>query len=233
MSTVKQTDVNIKEVASDADMTNWKKMWNDILSDPDFRYWFIGKSGGGYYQLFKDGKIKNDTPKGAPTKKGTFYMKFGKAGHYVAYEKKEKSILIFDSSHSIGNEHGRYSGCLPDFMKTIEKKFSPNIKFVEKFGTPQTLKGDSFCQTWSLAYLMGASTQKIMKEITLTNRIQILYKLCRKIIDSPIFEEICLTQKGWIQKAFKGNGSPEKWTSEFFFNFSRNVMDLESFRYLF
>jgi hypothetical protein len=81
----KKTKDTIKEVASNADMTHWKYMWNDILSDPDFRYWFTGKTGGGYYQLFKDGKIKNETPKGASTKKGTFYMKFGNLGHYVAY----------------------------------------------------------------------------------------------------------------------------------------------------
>ena len=233
MPSTKTPSENNTEVACDADMTNWKYMWNDILADPDFRYWFIGKSGGGYYQLFKDGKIKNDTPKGASTKKGTFFMKFGNSGHYVAYEKKVKNILIFDSSHSLGDEHGRYSGCLPDFIGTIEKNFSPNIKFVEKFGTPQTLKGDSFCQTWSLAYLMGASTQKIMKEITPNNKIEILYKLCKKIINSPVFEEICLTQEGWIKNAFKLNDAPKKWTPEFFFYFSRNIMDLDSFYYLF
>jgi hypothetical protein len=229
----KKTKDTIKEVASNADMTHWKYMWNDILSDPDFRYWFTGKTGGGYYQLFKDGKIKNETPKGASTKKGTFYMKFGNLGHYVAYEKKEKGILIFDSSHSLGNESGRYSGCLPGFIDTIEENFSPNIKFEEKFGTPQTLKGDSFCQTWSLAYLMGASTQKIMKEITPNNKIDILYKLCKKIINSPVFKNIFLTQDKWIKKAFKENKAPKKWTPEFFFNFSRNVMDFESFHYLF
>jgi hypothetical protein len=222
-----------KEKANESDMTNWKYMWNDILSDPDFRCWITGKTAGGYYQLFKNTKIENDTPKGCSTKKGTFYMKFGKLGHYVAYEMKAKEILIFDSSHSTGNENGIYSECLLGFTKTIKSKFSPNIKFVEDFGTPQILKGDSFCQTWSLAYLLGSPTKKIIKEITVTNRIEILYKLCKKIIDSRVFKEICETQQEWIEKAFTENKSPKKWTAKYFLHFSRDVMNLESFKYLF
>jgi len=220
-------------IASEADMTHWKYMWNDILSDPDFRCWLTGKKACGYYQLKKSNKIKNETPKHETSNKGTFYMKFGKLGHYVAYEIKKDSINIFDPSHSTGNESGIYSGCLPDFIKTIQNKFSPNIKFIEDFGTPQILKGDSFCQTWSLAYLLGKPFQDIMKQIKKDNRIEILYTICKKIIKLKIFEEICLSQSKWIVKAFKQNKAPKKWTPEYFFEFSRKVMDLNSFHYLF
>jgi hypothetical protein len=223
-------------IASESDMTHWKYMWNDILSDPDFRCWFTNKKACGYYQLKKNKKIEDETPKNALKNKGTFYMKFDQLGHYVAYEIKKDSINIFDSSHSTGNEFGIYSDCLPDFIETIKKNFSPNIKFIEKFGTPQILKGDSFCQTWSLAYLLGKPTQDIMSKINKDNRIEILYKLCKKIISSKVFEEICLTQQDWIIKAFKKNKNPKtpkKWTPEYFFEFSRKIMDLNSFHYLF
>lgn len=223
-----------KYVPSEADLTHWKNMWNDIISDPDFRFWILGKKdGGGYFDLKKNKKVKNMTPDGASINKGTFYMKFGRLGHYVAYEIKKDAIYIFDSSHSTGEEHGKYSDCLPPFMNTIMHNFSPNVKFIETFGTPQTLPGDSFCQTWSLCYLMGKPTHKIMEKITLNNKIEILYKLCKHIIKSPIFEEFCKDQPDWIKKNFKINKASEKWNSEYFFNFSRNVLDLDSFHYLF
>ena len=72
-----------------------------------------------------------------------------------------------------------------------------------------------------------------MKEITPDNRIEILYKLCKTIINLPLFEEICREQSTWINHAFKENKAPKKWTAEYFLNFSRNVMDLESFNPLF
>jgi len=222
-----------KYIATETDMTHWKYMWNDILSDPDFRSWFVGEKSSGYFQLYKNKKVENETPSKKLINKGTFYMKFGKLGHYVAYEIKNKNIYIFDSSHSTGSQKGTYADCLPDFIDTIHDKFSPNIHFIEKFGTPQTLKGDSFCQTWSLAYLLGSYTQKIMKQLTDTNKVKILYKICKYIIKKPIFEEICLTQSEWIEKAFKENKAPKKWTAEYFLLFSKKIMDLKSFNYLF
>jgi hypothetical protein len=219
--------------ASESDMTHWKNMWSDIISDPDFREWISGKTASGYYQLYKNTKIKNETPGKKTPKKGTFYMKFGKLGHYVAYEIKKNSILIFDSSHSTGSDYGLYRDCLPDFMKTIQRHFSKNIEFVEKYGTPQVLPGDSFCQTWSLAYLLGTPTQSIMSKLNSNNQIEILYEICSKIIATPVFKEFCNKQKSWITTNFKENKAPKKWTPEFFLDFSRNVLDLESFRYLF
>ena len=242
------TKRNLQKVEEDvgpvleADMTHWKYMWNDILSDPDFRKWIIGSDKYGYYQLFKLGK----TPKSSAAKekkeiepqvdsskkKGTFYMKFGGLGHYVAYEVKKDAIHLFDSSHG---EHGRYADCLPPFIGTIQKHFNENIKFVEKFGTLQVLPGDSFCQTWSLSYLLGKKTQKIMMEASTKNKseIEILFELCKYIIDLPVFKEICKEQHVWIKREFKNNKAPEKWTPEYFLNFSRERMNLESFHYLF
>jgi hypothetical protein len=215
-------------------------MWSDILSDPDFRSYFIGKkSGSGYYQLFKNGTIINETPhvkdKKKLIKKGTFYMKFGQLGHYVAYEMKKNTIFIFDSSHPTGIQRGLYSDCLPDFLNTIAVHFSPDIRFIEEFGTPQTEPGDSFCQTWSLSYLLleHPHIRHIMDNIGITDEIEILYNLCKVIINMSVFEEICTDQGSWINHNFKVNKAPKKWNSDSFLHFSRNVMDLDSFRYLF
>jgi hypothetical protein len=226
---------SVKVIASEADVTHWKNMWGDILADPDFRYWILGKAeGAGYFDLIKTNKqVKNVTPQGGSVKKGTFYMKFGKLGHYVAYEMKNKKIQIFDSSHSTGDERGKYSDCFPPFIPTIEKNFSPNVEFIETFGTPQTLNGDSFCQTWSLAYLMGTPTHKIMKKMKSDNKIEVLYKLCKYIIGLPMFKKICKEETKWINKNFKANKAPKKWDPEYFLMFSREILDLESFHYLF
>jgi len=72
-----------------------------------------------------------------------------------------------------------------------------------------------------------------MNQITPSNKVEILYKICKYIIKKPIFEEICKSQSKWIEKAFKENKAPKKWTAEYFLHFSRNVMDLQSFKYLF
>jgi len=238
----KKEDKNdLDEPVLEADMTHWKYMWNDILSDPDFREWFLGSDSYGYYQLFKLDKTANPSsvdkqkkgiePQVDPSKKkGTFYMKFGTLGHYVAYEIKKDTISLFDSSHG---EHGRYADCLPPFIGTIEKYFNKEIQFVEKFGTLQVLPGDSFCQTWSLSYLLGKPTQTIMMKAPTLGEIEVLYKLCKYIIALPVFEEICTQQEAWIKREFKRNKAPKKWTPEYFFMFSRQRMNLESFHYLF
>lgn len=225
---------SVKEIPTEADLTHWKNMWSDILADPDFRFWILGKAdGAGYFDLKKNLTVNNMTPEGGSIQKGTFFMKFGKLGHYVSYEIKNDKIYIFDSSHSTGDERGKYSDCLPPFMETIMKNFSSNVVFVEKFGTPQTLDGDSFCQTWSLAYLLGTPTHKFMKKINPDNKIEILYKICKYIIDLPVFEEICNDQSEWIKTNFKANKAPKKWDSQYFLHFSRNVLDIDSFHYLF
>jgi hypothetical protein len=233
------------EPVLEADMTHWKYMWNDIISDPDFREWFLESDEYGYYQLFRLGKPNKSSvskpkkeidPKEDPLKKkGTFYLKFDGLGHYVAFENKKDAIYIFDSSHG---ENGRYADCLPPFIETIKKYFNPNIEFVEKFGTLQVLPGDSFCQTWSLSYLLGTKTQKIMMQATKQEKsqIEVLFELCKYIINLPVFQEICDKQAEWMKKAFAKNRNPQtpkKWTPAYFFNFSRERMDLESFHYLF
>ena len=231
---------SIKEIPTEADVTHWKNMWSDILADPDFRFWILKKPEiAGYFDLKKNLTVKNTTPddalkkKDIVIKKGTFFMKFGKLGHYVAYEIKNNKIYIFDSSHSTGDESGKYSDCLPPLIPTIKKNYFPNVEFIETFGTPQTLDGDSFCQTWSLAYLIGSPTHKIMKKMNLNNKIETLYKICKYIIDLPVFKEICKDQPDWIKTNFKANKAPKKWDAEYFLHFSRNVLDLNSFHYLF
>jgi hypothetical protein len=99
----------------------------------------------------------------------------------------------------------------------------------------QVLPGDSFCQTWSLSYLLGKKTHNIMMEASTKNKseIEVLYKLCKYIIGLPVFEEICTQQESWIKREFKNNKAPKKWTPEYFLKFSRERMNLESFHYLF
>jgi hypothetical protein len=229
----KQLIESDETVVREADMTHWKKMWNDIISDPDFRKYILKSDKYGDYQLFKLDTKQEITPKVDPSKKkGTFYLKFDGLGHYVAFENKKDAIYIFDSSHG---EHGRYADCLPPYIETIQKYFNENFKFVEKFGTLQVLPGDSFCQTWSLSYLLGTKTQNIMMKASAENKseIEVLFELCKYIINLPIFKEICDHETKWITREFKRNKAPKKWTPEYFLHFSRERMDLESFHFLF
>ena len=71
----KQLIESDETVVREADMTHWKKMWNDIISDPDFRKYILKSDKYGDYQLFKLNTKQEIIPKVDPSKKkGTFYL---------------------------------------------------------------------------------------------------------------------------------------------------------------
>jgi hypothetical protein len=73
--------------------------------------------------------------------------------------------------------------------------------------------------------MMKASTEN-------KSEIEVLFELCKYIINLPVFEKICDHEKKWIAREFGNNKAPSKWTPEYFLNFSRERMDLESFHFL-
>lgn len=214
----------------DIDVIHWKYIWNDVISDVDFRNWFVGNKG--YYQLFKNLRVDDLSSKEtllANKNEGTFYMQFaGNFGHFVAYKKQKSRIVIFDSSHGTGT----FSGCLPDFVETIINKFKLPIFYDTKFGTPQNKTDDSFCQTWSLCYLSkNKDLHKYLKN-SKKDPILSLFNICKFFINTTIFEEICNQQEQWINKNLKKNKAPKKWDSQYFLKYSKD-MNIDMFRLLF
>ena len=219
-----------KSSSPKSDIITWKYIWNDILSDPDFRNWIVDENLG-YYQIFKNKNINNDSEDKSEHDVGTIYMKFGKLGHYIAYKlKKNNKMTIFDSSYP----DGTYGDCLDeDYIDSIRYNFDNcSIVFDETYGTPQRLDDDSFCQTWSLAYLSNYKKLKSFLKDSKNDPINSLFNICKFIINLPIFEEICIEQKNWIEKNLKINKASKKWTSEYLLEYSRNF-DYDDFEKLF
>lgn len=214
-----------------SDIIHWKYIWNDVISDVDFRNWFVGNKG--FYRLFKTKDRVDDLSSTQTLTKnkneGTFYMQFaGNFGHFVAYKKQKSRIVIFDSSHKTGT----FSGCLPDFVETIINKFKLPIFYDTKFGIPQNKKDDSFCQTWSLCYLSKNKVLKKYLENSKKDPVLSLFNICKFLINTSTFEEICTQQEEWINENLKKNKAPKKWNSRYFLKYSRD-MNLEMFRLLF
>jgi hypothetical protein len=222
-----------------SDIIHWKNMWNDVISDPDFRAFFLRYKNSGYYQIYKTTDPKDDTPDDVvdtQKKGGTLYMKFGSLGHYVAYKDKipkKKTFIIFDSSFNSPGRVGTYSGCLPDFTKNINKYLGEFV-YDERFLTPQRLKDDTFCQTWSLAYLYGDNAEKFLESSTGTDEDnkKALYNICLTFINDPVFKEICTDQAEWINKNFKINKAPKNKDADWFYNYSISL-DYNTFKNLF
>ena len=213
------------------DIIHWKYIWNDIISDVDFRNWIINKNTG-FYQIFKNDKITDLSSQDTSKKdklKGTFYMQFqGGHAHYVAYKILKSKIVIFDPSYP----DGTFSGCLPDYIDTIQNYFDLPVEFDDQFGTPQTNKNDSFCQTWTICYLMNNKKLNKLLESSNDNPTESLYKICKHIISLSIFKEICNEQSNWINKNLKINKAPKKWNADYLLEYSE-LFDEEMFDYLF
>jgi hypothetical protein len=210
------------------DIKHWKYIWNDILSDVDFRNWITNKNLS-YYQIYKNGKVIDLSNPNSNKKIGTLYMQFpGNLAHYMTFKETKKNVILFDSSYP----NGTYSGCFPDFSYTVVNFFKKEIIFNKDFDTPQNHKNDSFCQTWSLCYLLNTKKSKELLKSSKKDSINSLYKICKYIIGMPVFEEICTQQESWINKNLKENKAPKKWDSKYFLNYSKK-MTKEMFDQLF
>lgn len=250
------------------DMENWKKIWGDILSDPDFRNWMT-KSG--YYEFYpvinkrdknykftltdgdvwaiKDGTTENSEKPSRKYDTGTLYLEFGDLAHFVAYELvNKKTIKIFDPSHSFDGIRGTYSTELKHFHKFINSYFDRRIIFEKQYGTPQRHLEDTFCQTWSLAFLCASLCKTREKDkcpsqnmheallSSIDDEVVGLFNVCKAFIESDVFHEICTEQRDWIleesiNKHEDEDELPEKWTPEYFYTFCQGLT-IEDFRLL-
>ena len=177
------------------DILIWKYLWNNLLSDIEFRNYLVEQ---GDYALFQNIKIDDKTSALSKNKTiGTFYLKFGSLGHFLAYKKTKKGIKIYDPSYDPTGIKGVYAGCFPLFVNTVIKYFG-FIEYVTEFGTVQRHKDDSFCQTWSLTYLLSLKNKNFKKLLSTAGHlvdkndvIPILFEICKTIINLPEFTEYC------------------------------------------
>jgi len=119
----------------------WKKLWDFFTSDDEIREYIIGPNST--YTL----RLNNTSPIIAP--QGSLYIpSTGGEGHFIAYEFNGNKIRIFDSS---GFAYQEFSNN-PNIKNSIRIRSKRSI--VNITNNPQDIcPGDTFCQTWSLAWL--------------------------------------------------------------------------------
>lgn len=210
----------------------WKYTWNDILSDNAFREYMIDRPGKmGFIDVVYDehGKLGIDGKLGDF---GSLYVEdmrpdYKGLGHFVAYEVQSGQMSVFDSAKPTG---ARYSGWFN--TNEIKSALAKKYKVVVSIGKmhPQISNWDTFCQTWSLAYLMDIP----MNHIHIRNAREELFKIIKKIIQSPKFIEYVRANvnviQGWMDADARVHGVPPSTVNEFI-KFSK-TLSLDEFKRL-
>ena len=124
-------------------MKCWKTLWDWFISDPEFRQYFTNTNG--------DYKITSRTTERISKSSGTLVLPgTRKSGedHFVTYTMTPNLITVFDPSDTSGT-YGRY---LNENTKRKISQLAGKPLIVDQ-RHPQCHSGDTFCQTWSLAWL--------------------------------------------------------------------------------
>lgn len=177
----------------------WKYLFCDILNDPGFRRRLTGLSNLGFMECdakygpkrcrWIDTKVKDRFPV-----RGTIYMYFtGDAGHYVSYRVQGKEVIVFDPSYP----GGTFSGSIDTYWKAIHAKFKEYGFELVRDGSylpnaQQTWEGDSFCQTWSLAYF--TKLRKYLHVKSESQSMEMLTNIISDLVRSAAFRDIVITK---------------------------------------
>jgi hypothetical protein len=208
-----------------SDLVLWKSVWDFVLNDPEFRLQF---TGGGDYKISECGGSRNSIKH----EKGTIYISDPNVtdgqGHFISYEMKNGKIHIFDSA-SPGGQYGEWA-TLP-ILRRIAKRAGK--EFVLLPNHPQVHEEDSFCQTWSLAWL-SPMRKYTLNVKTPSQGIERLYIICKMIINDYRFEEYVMKHRMNIRQYIINEKmkNPAFKTAKGFINYSRD-MTPEMFRNIF
>lgn len=175
-----------KELVGEPGLVSWKDCWDSLLNDSRFRSFFIG---GNLYEYVVpvnfapvtspadiksfdpvtsdiDKFVKKHTkfvmslrrrlPKFNVTKpKGSILIKGGgDEDHYVSFTIKGSVLKIFDPADT----SGRYDSYFPRMYQKILALLTGKHVVVSQ-RHPQCTKGDTFCQTWTIARLNSSLKQ--------------------------------------------------------------------------
>jgi len=118
-------------------MEQLKTKWDNLVNDPAFRRKFTGCRGD--YDISKCRRIIHP--------KGTLYTPVSdEEGHFMAYEFIGSGVIrVFDPAHTMS----RYSGHLD---RNLISQLSGRRVVVCR-DHPQKHEEDTFCATWTLAWL--------------------------------------------------------------------------------
>ena len=197
----------------------WKYTWNDLLSDTEFRAYLV-KSSSIDVTYITNTQVRVRLPKRVH-RKGTIYLSSlnDEEAHFVSYEVRGKDFIIHDPA----DLNVVFSGWLSkEVLEALRKKL-PKFRFIVSDVHPQKCVWDTFCQTWSLAQLMGAPLDKVNKR---TSR-RMLYTIIRQIAHSAKFIRYIKYNldivNGWIVHHLRKYPRSKLRTPSDFISFSRSL----------
>ncbi len=205
----------------------WKYTWNDLLSDTEFRKYMTGNSGLIDILCVSSTKFDITLPKKLH-KKGTIYLYEKKPNnegekieeaHFISYEIQGKNFIIHDPA----DLNVQFSGWFSKHALGALRKRLPGYTVDVSDIHPQKCLWDTFCQTWSLAQLMGIPLHDVNK---MTSR-RVLYDIVQKIARSPKFTRYINHNsdiiQGWMGVHLKGYPRSKLRTPIDFITFSKTL----------
>jgi len=175
----------------------WKHIWDLVISEPKFREYFF-HSGPSY-----DLTVNARTP--ILKKAGTLYIPPARnnnedEGHFIAYEIIGPKIYVYDSSRAAYQQFSNN----PKLSRSIELRSGK--KLVKLSHHPQDVCGeDTFCQTWSLAWLTPELRHLSLRKTSPRKTIERMYTIIRYISRKPAFKKFIMKYKDdytqWIHEA--------------------------------
>lgn len=189
----------------------WKYTWNDLLSDTEFRKYMVAPKRSSVIDVI-NGKVHMPN---ILHNQGTIYIDDVKLGHFLSYEIIGENFIIHDPA-----DVNTFEGYLNNtVLKKLKEKLK-NYKVESSNVKPQKCNWDTFCQTWSLAKLMGFELDHVTKN---TSRRE-LFKIIKEIAASKDFEEYVKFNKAWIENSIKSHGKSKDFkTAQDFINYSRRL----------
>jgi hypothetical protein len=121
-------------------------------------------------------------------------------GHFIAYEIIGPKIYVYDSSRFAYEQFSKN----PDLSRLIEIRSGK--KLVKLHHHPQDVcKEDTFCQTWSLAWLTPELRHLSIRKTSPRRTIERMHAIIQYISRTPAFKRFIMEYKddvkGWLYKA--------------------------------
>ena len=168
---------------SNKQLNMWKHLWDLFIADGEFRHYYTKTPS--YDLVLSDKTLIKNT-------KGTLYIppkKKGGEGHFIAYQMIGDKIYIFDPS---AYAYQQFSNN-PGLAKSISVRSKKSV--VKLTNHPQDLcQGDTFCQTWSLAWL-NSNLRKFTNAKNQNQAITSIYNIVHTVSNSNKFREYILYEK--------------------------------------
>lgn len=223
-----------------SDLIRWKYIWDLVLADSAFRKYYFDYQKNTY-------DLHIDKPSGRITgNSGTIYIPPTDAevveaqnkneepeGHFIAFEKNGDTIVVFDSSRYAFEQFSNN----PQLKRKLEMLSGKRL--VELGIHPQDIcPGDTFCQTWSLAWsndnllrqftniIPQAGRKKEAQDIAVNN----MFRIIQSISHSKAFSKYLIAnaktfddkELGFIGSTYSNDSTKIKTTRQFI-KFSKDM----------